>query len=507
MNIIELIHHYAVFMPTQAAIVSDEGTLTYRELELYSDSLSHEIATHYGTDSTPIVVYGHKHPFMFVCFLACVKAGRAYCPIDITVPSARVKAIIDMVNPPVILAVSPLLNATAIPVWDLVCLTQTATALHAPCSPRLQVSGSDAFYIIFTSGSTGNPKGVTITCDCLNHFLDWAVDLGIPRSEKISAHVMNQAPFSFDLSVMDLYTSLACGGTLFTLSKETQSDYRRTFSVMERSHAKIWVSTPSFADICLADKCFDSLLLPELSLFLFCGETLTNRTALALLDRFPKAVILNTYGPTESTVAMTQVTITKELAQNCSPLPVGSVKPGSYVLIQDESGHTLSDGEIGEIIILGDTVSTGYFHQEELTKQAFFTCVHESHSLRGYRTGDAGYLKNGLLYYCGRIDLQVKLHGYRIEIEDIEQNLLKVPGIKNAVVTPTIQEHKVKSLTAHIVYEEPVLDRFQITHFLKEQLRCYLPDYMIPKKFQFWDHLPLTANGKADRKKLGANLS
>lgn len=249
---------------------------------------------------------------------------------------------------------------------------------------------------------------------------------------KRNGRFLNQAPFSFDLSVMDVYTCIACGGTLYTLEKEVQSDYRRMFDIMKGSGIKVWVSPPSFADICLADKAFSQELLPNLLTFLFCGETLTNKTALQLLERFPKASVINTYGPTESTVALTNIKVDKGMAETVSPLPVGKVKQGSFIEIWD-----------------------------------------------------AGYLKDGLLYYNGRIDLQIKLHGYRIELEDIEQNILKIKDVEQAVVTPNHKDGKVSSLTAHLVYRGDISDNRAAAKRLKEQIKDYLPDYMVPKKICF----------------------
>lgn len=507
MNILETIKNYAQNSPQRPAVQSNEDTLTYMQLEHFSDVLAGYLVTQYGTDSTPIVVYGHKHPYMLVCFLACVKAGRAYCPIDISVPHTRVQAIMDAVNPQVILAVSdlevPCDNTLSLSAMENIVALQEDICL----SETHHVTGDDTFYIIFTSGSTGAPKGVEITADCLNNYLDWAVDLGISRLEKEGCAFLNQAPFSFDLSVMDLYTCLACGGTLWTLDKESQKDYNKMFDIMNRGHIKVWVSTPSFADICLVDKKFAQSLLPELKTFLFCGETLTNNTAGALLSRFEKASVINTYGPTESTVALTDIHITKEVNDTINPLPVGKVKPGSYIEIWDENGHPLPEGTHGEIIIIGNTVSTGYYKQTNLSEKAFFTCTRNGITYRGYHTGDEGYLKNAQLYYCGRIDLQIKLHGYRIEIEDIEHNILKVEHIKNVAVTPNMQDGKVKSLTAHVVYALPIESKFQTGQLIKKTLKSYLPDYMIPKKMNFLERLPMTINGKCDRKRLGGQTS
>lgn len=500
MDILDQIHYYAETAPERRAIVSEDASITYKQLDEYSDRLAGYLYRTYGEGTAPVVVYGHKQPAMPVCFLACAKAGRAYCPVDISVPLPRTLSIIETAKPPVILSVSPLDCPGDVPVIGTDELNKICRTTQDACPKDIRVHGEDSFYIIFTSGSTGTPKGVQISCDCLNHFLDWACDLGTPREDKCGASFLNQAPFSFDLSVMDLYTCLACGGTLWTLTKEIQTNYRDMFAVMKASQAKVWVSTPSFADICLADKSFCSAMLPELAVFLFCGETLTNHTASALLERFPGTLVVNTYGPTESTVALTHVTVTEDLARNTSPLPVGTAKPGSMIEIWDAGGQPLPDGIQGEIVILGDTVSTGYLGSPDLTARSFF--VHPHSGVRGYHSGDKGYLKDGMLYYCGRIDLQIKLHGYRIELEDVESNLMKLPEIKQAAVTPNLKDGKISSLTAHVVCTCEVENPRETAKALKQQLKAYVPDYMVPKKFVFLPNLPMTANGKCDRKKL-----
>ena len=233
-------------------------------------------------------------------------------------------------------------------------------------------------------------------------------------------------------------------------------------------------------------------------------QTLANRTARRLLERFPAAKVMNTYGPTESTVAVTQVEITPELAAGTSPLPVGRPKPGTTLQICGPDGRVLPEGEKGEIIILGNTVSPGYYQNTLQTEKHFFTYTEEGIPAQGYRTGDKGYLKDGMLYYCGRIDLQIKLHGYRIELEDIENNLLRLPQIEKAAVLPNIKDGRVKSISAYLVCPGMTAPERTYAEMLKESLRTFLPEYMIPKKLIFMDRLPMTGNGKVDRKALGS---
>ena len=511
MDVMDRIKNTAAASPARIAFQVGREVMTYGELWERSGRLAMRLKGRIMTRK-PIPVYGHKSPWMLVCFLACVRAGVPYCPIDTSVPSGRVRMILQALDPELILtpvATAPALEERQHKVLDLDALL-TLSAAPSDDSPGGQpdegwrVKGEDIFYIIFTSGSTGEPKGVQITAACLNHFLEWSCTL-TENQDRITCPVfLNQAPFSFDLSVMDLYTCLAMGGKLFCLEKETQSDYRKLLKALGASEANVWVSTPSFADLCLADPGFNQTLLPGLDTFLFCGETLTNRTVKRLMKAFPNAQIYNTYGPTESTVAVTQVPVTGSMAEEIVPLPVGRPKPGTWIRILDETGQEVAEGAYGEIVIYGDTVSPGYFEQPALTAKVFFTentqpeaGAFPSALVRAYHTGDAGWMKDGMLYYGGRMDLQVKFHGYRIELEDIEANLCRLNGIRQAVVIPGRRAGKITSLNAFVVSGEEVPE-----NAWKDSLKAYLPDYMIPKRIRRIDQIPMTANGKADRRKL-----
>ncbi|RDU22267.1 D-alanine--poly(phosphoribitol) ligase subunit 1 [Anaerosacchariphilus polymeriproducens] len=503
LDILNNIKNNAIEHPNRIAIIDQENSLTYEELETKSNHLASYLKQEFGCDNTPIVVFGHKSPFMLICFLACVKSGHSYCPIDISTPKPRVESILHTIENPIVLAVEELeCNINDIKVVNRITIEKVIDSKMNEITEECRVAGEDIFYIIFTSGSTGQPKGVQITANCLNHYLEWSIHLGNDYDKKKGKVFLNQAPFSFDLSVMDLYTSFACGGTLWCLNKETQVSYAKLMESLGQSQVSVWVSTPSFADICLTDNKFNQDLMPDLELFLFCGEILTNQTVKRLKERFPKAIIVNTYGPTESTVAVTEVIVTEELNEAESPLPVGRSRTGTWIEIRKPDGTLAQENEKGEIILIGDTVSCGYYRKPDLTEKAFFKCNKNGVEYRGYRTGDKGYLKQGMLYYCGRIDLQIKLHGYRIELEDIEWNMQKLSDISNVVVLPNEKDGKVKSLTAFVSYRKEVDQPFKVSQQIKKQLKEFLPDYMIPKKIIFLDQIPLTNNGKADRKAL-----
>jgi len=364
------------------------------------------------------------------------------------------------------------------------------------------IKDNEVYYIIYTSGSTGKPKGVQITLANLHSFINWSVDLCKITSDKHYTF-MNQAPFSFDLSVMDLYLSLATGGTLFSIDKKMTGNTKELFEYFRNSDIEVWVSTPSFADICLADDSFNKTLIPRIKMFLFCGETLTNKTVSGLLSNFHGADIINFYGPTEATVAVTSVHIDEEINQKEHPLPVGEVKIGCSILILDKLGNTMADCEKGEIVITGDSVSIGYYNNKSMTDKSFFKYKIGDNTQPAYRTGDEGYLKNGMLYYSGRIDFQIKLNGYRIEIEDIENNLRLISDVSNAIVIPSYADGKVTHLIAFVILKDSSADKsLKASIVLKKELKALIPEYMVPKKIVFKDSFPMNSNGKIDRKSL-----
>lgn len=314
---------------------------------------------------------------------------------------------------------------------------------------------------------------------------------------------LNQAPFSFDLSVMDLMLSLTSGGTLVSLTRDDLANPRQLYQALAASGVTVWVSTPSFAQLCLVERRFTAEMLPAVRRFLFCGETLAPETAAQLLDRFPDAQVWNTYGPTEATVAATSVRIDRAVLDRFNPLPVGYVKPDGRLLIVDEQRRPVPGGERGEIVIIGPHVSPGYLGRPDLNARAFAVIDGQ----RAYFTGDRGYLQDGLLFFEGRLDLQVKLHGYRIELGDIETHLRALAEVRDAVVVPVTRDGRVESLAAFVVLAAPPTESaFATTQRLKAALAERLPAYMLPYKFRYLDAFPLTANGKADRRALAETL-
>lgn len=473
--------------------------LTWHDMWDFSGKLAEYIKKNTKKEE-PIIVFGHKSPLMYICFIACMRSHHAYCPIDVTVPNQRVVDIINQVNPELILATEPFNNFEDIVVNknDIEKIIRTNVTVKDDCF----LSEEDIAYIIFTSGSTGKPKGVQITVSCINKYIEWAKNLididCYPNREVV---FLNQAPYSFDLSIMDTYLNFYYGGTVVALDNETQTNMKNLLELLEKSNINVWVSTPSFSDICLTDRTFNSKLLKFVDTFLFCGEVLTKKTVNRLQTAFPNSKIINTYGPTESTVCITDVEIDKQIMNKYDVLPVGKVKSGTIVEICNEFGEKLADGEKGEIVIIGDTVGAGYFNNPEKTKIAFSIRKIDGKEVRAYKTGDSGYFIDNLLFCVGRIDLQIKLHGYRMEIEDIEQNIMKLKYISQVCVIPIERNGKISSLTAVCVPSKEV-DKDNFRDKIRADLEDLIPKYMIPKKFIMKNRLPLTSNGKLDRKSI-----
>jgi D-alanine--poly(phosphoribitol) ligase subunit 1 len=485
LNLLERIDHWGIVAPDKIAHVSGGARLSYGELRARSDALAAYFARQFGASHAPIAVLGHREPEMLIAFLAAVKSGRPYVPIDTALPQHRIDNILAVARPAML-------------------LKPEETARFSAGDEKAGGAGvqsNDPFYILFTSGSTGEPKGVVITLGCLQHFLGWM--LGEQKFADLEETFLNQAPFSFDLSVMDLYCSLATGGTLFSISRDLVENPKMLYRALASSNITTWVSTPSFAQMCLVEETFREAMLSHVRRFLFCGETLPPQTGARLHERFPRAQIWNTYGPTEATVATTSVRIDAEILEKYSPLPVGRPMPGTEVLVVDQKREVLRAEERGEIVIAGPNVSPGYLARPDLTAEVFF----EFGGQRAYRTGDQGRFRDGLLFFEGRIDAQIKLSGYRIELGDIETNLLKSSRVRDAVVLPLMRNGAVQSLAAFVVLtaREEASD-FTLSQALRRELGQRLPVYMLPRKFVFLDSFPMTPNGKVDRARLAASL-
>lgn len=487
--------------------VSGGHAMTYAELWRASDLIAAALAAH-TEDRGPVVVLGHKSPLMTAGFLGCLKSGHAFVPVDVEMPTSRLVDIASQLGEPILLStvdlpetLEPLISARRV-VDARIAVECSSGDVAAPDRSRW-VSGEETQYLIFTSGSTGRPKGIEVSADNVANFMAWLHTF--PVISDGARVFLDQPPYSFDLSEYEVVGALSTGGCLHAVTRETTADMRALFDDLRASGVEVWVSTPSFADLCLVDKAFDQQVLPDVQLFLFCGETLHHSTAAALRERFPRARVVNTYGPTESTVAVTYAEIGSEELDDPAALPVGRPRPGTDIRIVDrQTNASCAPGRTGEIIIVGDTVAKGYFRNPEKTAEAFFEArLHDGRAVRAYRTGDAGHVdERGVLHCDGRFDSLVKVNGFRIELEDVEGNLVALPLVKQAAVVPVLRQGRISHLKACIVPSEVAAGRdgFEVRQAIKRGLAERVPAYMVPRTLKLYDELPLTCNGKVDRK-------
>ena len=496
-DIIKEIDHMALNNPDRNCYIDSDGNHTYGDLKTQSDHLAgyfKEVLP----EKEPIMVFGGQTFQMIETFLGLSKSGHAYIPIDVNSSEDRIKQIKDISNSPAIIAVEKLpihINDVIIIDNDDLLNVENNNIFNYDSSNS--VKNDEIYYIIFTSGTTGLPKGVQISHSNLLSFVNWDIE-SFNLYKNIKA--ISQAPYSFDLSVMDLYPTLCLGGTLLALPKNITDDFKKLFSILPTLNINEWVSTPSFVEMCLLDKNFNQSNYSNLNRFLFCGEELVNKTARMLLERFPDAQIYNTYGPTEATVAVTGIQITNDIIRKYPRLPIGYPKPDTDVFISNDGLHKVNDCKKGEIIIAGPSVSKGYLNNPIKTHKSFF----EYDGKRAYHTGDIGFSKDNMFFYCGRSDFQVKMHGYRIELEDIDNNLSQISYIKQAATVPKYDNNsRVTQLISFIVLKNNKINsQFEMTQKIKKDLKELVMPYMVPQRFIYKESLPLSSNGKIDRKSL-----
>lgn len=433
----------------------------------------------------PVIVYGHKDIYMKATFLACSFAGITYVPVDESIPKERINLILNQVEP------SLIIGDLQSNVYKNISKEQINNIIYKEPSKKINeiyMKANDIYYIIFTSGSTGVPKGVKVTYSNLDSCINWLKD--ITKIQK--GIVLNQANFSFDLSVADLYLSLISGSEHFILESESKLDFTKMFEQLKLSNATLAVMTPAFADLLLLDKSFGQELMPNLKAIIFCGEKLLNTTVKKIYSRFDNINIINSYGPTECTFAVTSIDIPREFSDK-ENIPVGKPKKDVNVFIVDENKNEVKTKEIGEILIAGASVAEGYLGNIE--NNSFVKYKGE----KAYLTGDLGYIEDGILYYKCRKDKQIKYKGYRIELSDIENNLQSLSYVEKAVAIAKVnKDNKVLKLITFVKLKENVKKaEIEIINDLKDKI----PRYMCPK-LKIIDKFPINKNGKCDERRL-----
>jgi D-alanine--poly(phosphoribitol) ligase subunit 1 len=475
------------------AVIGSDRALHWSQLQYEVEVLADRIAVLELPEGEPILIRGHKEAGMVVAMCACMRLNRPYVPLDTVVPLERVRRI------RIATGASLLIDHSDAAPLDIAPMVWARAGQFRSDRPVLTGLVPDRphdpiRYIIFTSGSTGEPKGVRITREAAVAFLEWMTcDFGFTPDDVF----VNQAPFSFDLSVYELFTSLHMGATLLLNDAVTAKDAPRFLDRVRAYGGSAWVSTPTFAYLYLTDPGFTGERVPTLRHFLFCGEALPKATAQRLLERFPMARVLNTYGPTEATVATTLIDVTSEVLARYTDMPVGFPKRDSVIRCVTTDGVPATKEAPGEIEIIGNHVSIGYLNNDALNAERFF----EAGGQRAFRTGDYGWLQDGILFFTGRRDEQVKLNGFRIELGDIAACMLAVPGVADAIAVPLRSGEAVKRIVG-FARPLPGFDAEAVLSDVRERMRRELPAYMVPADVMLVDAFPVNNSHKTDRQAL-----
>ncbi len=475
MMTIERIRRQAAQHPERTAYRFRGSTLTYGELLDRAGALAGALQ---ARRCRTCVLYGGKEPEMPTAILGCLLGGVTYVPVSEATPKERLRRILLASGADCVISSRP-------PQSDLVpwLSLQELLSFGAGLSSAPEPFGPA--YIIFTSGSTGEPKGVPISRENLDNFTDWITSIPELTGETV-CRVLNQASFSFDLSVADLYYAFCGGHELVALDPALTADPAGLHEFWRNGSINVSVCTPTFLKLCLTDPEFDSRHLPDLRTVYSCGESLPSAVAAKLLQRFPELSLINAYGPTEATSAVCAVTITKQTTQQ-EILPAGEIASAACEIIIED----------GEIVLKGRSVFSGYLG-------ALNGGWYREKGRNCFRTGDLGEIRDGYLYCTGRKDRQIKWKGYRIELDEIEQTIDALPGVRScAVIAKRSPTGEVRTVKAFV---EPEENSLCITYVngreedLRSALAEKLPAYMLPKTIVFMEKLPVTPNGKLDRK-------
>ncbi len=464
--------------PEAQAISWGSVSMTYRELDEAANRLAHLLVDHGVRPGEPVALLFSRSAEAVVAILAVLKAGAAYLPIDPAAPAARIKFIVGDAAPRVAITTAGLRSRLAgcevaiIDVEDQVDV-HARTALPEP-------SAEDVAYLIYTSGTTGVPKGVAVNHRNVTRLIG-SLDAGLP-----SAGVWTQShTYAFDVSAWEIFGALLRGGRLVVVPEVVTRSPEDFHALLVREQVTVLTQTPS------AIGALSSQGLESVSLVM-AGEA----CPAGVVDRWaPGRVMINAYGPTETTMC---VAISAPLVAGAGPPPIGAPVPGAALFVLDGWLRPVAPGVVGELYVAGSGVASGYVGRAGLTGSRFVACPFGAPGTRMYRTGDlVCWGADGQLQYLGRADEQVKIRGYRIELGEVQAALSALEGVRQAVVIAREDRPGDKRLVGYVT---GMADPAEI----RTQLGARLPAYMVPTAVVGLDALPLTVNGKLDTRALPA---
>ncbi|AXG72409.1 gramicidin S synthase 2 [Kordia sp. SMS9] len=477
------------------AVCYGEERRTYKELNEESNKIANYLISEGIVPGNIVGIMCERSVNMVVCILGVLKTGAGYLPIDPSLPEQRVSYMLNQSRTAFLLTQDKFIErfTAYLPVQSL---NSPKIAMQSTENAAIELLATDMAYCIFTSGSSGKPKGVM-----MNHRS--VINLVKGLEERVYSAYQDQhlkvallASFSFDASVQQIYGSLLQGHSLYIIDDESRGDGEKLKSFYKTHRIDVSDGTPTHLRL-LLDTLGEETTLGNLSSWILAGEALPKELVKKFYSKVEDKVMLyNFYGPTETCVDSTSYKVEKDRLDDYPFIPIGKPLPNERVYIVDVYGNLVPTGVIGELCIAGDGLAQ-YYVGDVGTSSEKFRSDWINGEERVYLTGDmARWLPDGNLEYCGRIDDQVKLRGYRIELSEIEHQLNTFKEIMHSVVELKTSEDD-KYLVAY--YESSTA--YKVAE-LRNHLAAYLPDYMVPSYYVQLEKLPLNSNGKVDRKAL-----
>jgi len=494
----ELFETQVDLRPDATALVLDDRQMTYGELDRRANHLAKQLREMGIRPDTLVGVCMGRSIEMMIGFLGILKAGGAYLPLDPAHPSERLSYMVRNARMSLILTLPD--SPAALPA-DVAHLTLDANCeIQAADRERLKsgVTPANLAYVMYTSGSTGIPKGVEALHRGVVRLL-FEGGFGQLDENDVYLHYTNP---SFDASTLEIWGALLHGGQCILFPDKISSSNALRDAIDRNKVNVLWMTTPLFNAI--VDESPETLA--GIRQLYVGGEALSVAHISRALEALPETDLINSYGPTENTVFTSTYHVPRHLSARTSSIPIGRPIGNTQIYVLDRNKNPVPIGVVGELYVGGDGLARGYLNQPELTREKFVPSpLPETSGTFLYRTGDlVRHLPDGNIDFLGRVDNQVKIRGYRIELGEIENSLVSCPFVKEAVAMVREDVPGRKCLVAYVV---PITGREVPPAQLRSHLKQRLPDYMVPEKYVCIPGLPLTSNGKVDRRALPAPKS
>lgn len=495
--------------PDKHFIVDEHTELTYSEFLFHAHEVSQVIQSTPSLINSPIPVLLDKSALAVVSFAGILLSGNFYVPIDIKSPEKRINSILNNLYPKKIISslkFKEKLEKLSINIDTVIFIdnisqktqpTVTIDTIIESCEQLTQsIIDVDPCYIIHTSGSTGTPKGVIVPHRGIIDYIEWALScLDINEYDIIG----NQAPFYFDNSTLDIYLSWATGATLNLIPEKHFLFPIKLIEYLEKAEITFIFFVPSVLVSIARMEILSKDRLPQLKNIIFAGEVMPTKHLSYWQKLLPDKTYVNLYGPTEITVDCTYF-IVDRIYSATESLPIGYPCKNSGILILTKNNTSAKINEHGELCVRGSSLALGYWNDEEKNNTVFVqNPLQKNYFDRIYKTGDIVFKnEKEQIIFVGRKDSQIKHLGYRIEIGEIELAVNSLPFIDNCCVLYNNSKKE-------IILFYSSIEEISISEFRKH-LALIIPSYMIPRSFNCLDSLPMTPNGKIDRKALNAAL-